>query len=318
MGRSILVPLDGSAAAEHALPTALSLARRFGAALQIVHVHVPVWGVYGEGEWYDENTDREMRENGQAYLDSVLQRLAAVGDTLLSSALLEGSVASTINRHAVAAEVDLIVMTTHGRGPMARFWLGSVADSLIRQTSIPVLFVQPQETEAELTQESVFKRVLIPLDGSQLAEQILEPGMALATAMKAEVTLLRVVQQLTPASYDPDSNRISGLRPSGLKQLQEVDRQEWSRAEEYLDQLAARLRAGSLSVQTRVVSHMRPATAILDDASSNGADLIALATQGRGGLKRWLVGSVADKVVRGATTPVLVYRPTGEFVSAEE
>ena len=136
--------------------------------------------------------------------------------------------------------------------------------------------------------------------------------------MKAEVTLLRVVQQLTPASYDPDSSRISGLRPSGLKQLQEIDRQEWSRAEEYLDQLAARLRSGSLSVQTRVVSHMRPATAILDDASSNGADLIALATQGRGGLKRWLVGSVADKVVRGATTPVLVYRPTGEFVSAEE
>ena len=88
--------------------------------------------------------------------------------------------------------------------------------------------------------------------------------------------------------------------------------------EEYLDQLAARLRAGSLSVQTRVVSHIRPATAILDDASSNGADLIALATHGRGGLKRWLVGSVADKVVRGRYTPVLVYRPVGEFVSAEE
>ena len=63
---------------------------------------------------------------------------------------------------------------------------------------------------------------------------------------------------------------------------------------------------------------MRPATAILDDASTHGVDLIALATHGRGGLKRLLVGSVADKVVRGATTPVLVYRPVGEFVSAEE
>jgi nucleotide-binding universal stress UspA family protein len=284
---------------------------------------VPVWGAYAEGEWYDENTDRELRSNGQAYLDRVLQRLATVGENSLSensltSVLLEGSVAGAINRHAVATEVDVIVMTTHGRGPMARFWLGSVADSLIRQTSIPVLFVQPQETEAELTQESVFTRVLIPLDGSQLAEQILEPAMALATAMRAEVTLLRVVEQLTPASYDPNSNRISGLRPSGLTQLQEVDRQEWSRAEEYLDQLAARLRSEALSVQTRVISHLRPATAILDDASSNGADLIALATHGRGGLKRLLVGSVADKVVRGTTTPVLVYRPTGEFVSAEE
>ena len=323
MGRSILVPLDGSAAAEHALPTALSLARRFGAALQIVHVHVPVWGSYAEGEWYDAITDRELRENGQAYLDTVLQRLASVGENSLSenslsSVLLEGSVAGAINRHAVATEVDLIVMTTHGRGPMARFWLGSVADSLMRQTSIPVLFVQPQETEAQLTQESVFDRVLIPLDGSELAEQILKPGMDLATAMQAEVTLLRVVQQFTPASYDPESNRISGLRSTSLKQLQDIDREEWSRAEEYLDQLAARLRSGALSVQTRVVSHIRPATAILDDASSNGADLVAVATQGRGGLKRWLVGSVADKVVRGATMPVLVYRPTGEFVSAED
>ena len=69
--------------------------------------------------------------------------------------------------------------------------------------------------------------------------------------MKAEVTLLPVVQQFTPASYDPDSNRISGLRPSGLKQLQEVDRQERSRTEEYLDQLAARLRSGALSVTMR-------------------------------------------------------------------
>ena len=89
-------------------------------------------------------------------------------------------------------------------------------------------------------------------------------------------------------------------------------------AEDYLDQLAERFRTRSLNVQTRVVSHLRPATAILDDASAHGVDLIALATHGRGGLKRLLVGSVADKVLRSAITPVLVYRPVGEFVSTEE
>jgi nucleotide-binding universal stress UspA family protein len=315
---SLLVPLDGSAAAEHALPTALNLARRFTAALQIVHVHAPVWGAYGEGGWCDAIVDRELREQMQAYLDDVVQRLSKVTDVSVSAALLDGLVAGAINRHAMESGVDLIVMTTQGRGPVARFWLGSVADALVRQSTIPMLFVQPEESEANLAQEPAFGRVLIPLDGSQLAEQILEPAAALAAATKADVTLLRVVQLLTPESYIPHSRRVSGIRPALLKQLQDVDRQELERAEDYLNQLAERLGTRSLSVHTRVVSHVRPATAILDDASTNGFDLIALATHGRGGLKRLLVGSVADKVLRGAITAVLVYRPVGEFVSAEE
>jgi nucleotide-binding universal stress UspA family protein len=318
MYRSILVPLDGSAAAEHALPWALSLARRFEAALKIVHVHAPVWGAYGEGGWYDAIVDRELREQMQTYLDDVVQRISEVTDVSVSTALLDGLVAGAINRHAMESGVDLVVMTTQGRGPVARFWLGSVADVLVRQSTIPMLFVRPTESEADLTREPAFGRVLIPLDGSQLAEQILEPAAALAVATQAEVTLLRVVHKWTPDSYVPHSRRVSGLSPSLLQQMQEVDRQERTRAEEYLDQFAAQLRSRSAVVQTRVVSHVRPATAILDEASTHGVDLIALATHGRGGLKRLLVGSVADKVLRGATTAVLVYRPVGEFASAEE
>ena len=213
MYRSILVPLDGSAAAEHALPMALGLARRFEAALKIVHVHAPVWGANGEGGIYDALVDRELREEMQAYLDGVIQRLSEATKVALSSALLDGLVAGAINRHAMESGVDLIVMTTQGRGPVARFWLGSVADRLVRQSTIPILFVRPQESEADLTQEPEFGRVLIPLDGSQLAEQILEPAAALAAATNAEVTLLRVVQQFTPDSYAPDSGRVSGIRP---------------------------------------------------------------------------------------------------------
>jgi nucleotide-binding universal stress UspA family protein len=160
--------------------------------------------------------------------------------------------------------------------------------------------------------------VLIPLDGSQLAEQILEPAIAIAAGAEADVVLLRVIEQFTPDSYVLDSSTRSGLRPGLFEQLQEMDGQKRTRADEYLDQLAARLRSRSLNVQTRVVSHVRPATAILDDASSNCVNLIALATHGSGGLKRLLVGSVADKVVRGATMPVLVYRPVGELVASDQ
>ncbi len=160
--------------------------------------------------------------------------------------------------------------------------------------------------------------MLIPLDGSELAEQILEPALALGAATQAEYTLLRVVKQMAAASYDPASGRVSGLRESLLKQMQVMDRQQWTEAQEYLERLAGGLRARSLTVQRRVIPHEQPAAAILDDAQKNAADLIALATHGRGGLKRLLLGSVADKVVRGAATPVLVYRPVDKSAPMEK
>lgn len=318
MYRSILVPLDGSTAAEHALPTAVSLARRFEAALEIVHVHAVIWREYGEGGLYDGLLDRELRVGMQAYLDGVIQRLSEATKLSLSSVLLDGRAAGAINRHAMESGVDLIVMTTQGRGAVARFLLGSVSDALVRQSTIPILFVRPEESKLDVTEEPEFRHVLIPLDGSELAEQILEPAAALAVATKADVTLLRVVQQLTPSGYVPDSARVSGIRPTLLTQLREMDRQAWQRAEDYLNQLTERLRQRSLNVVTRVVWHTSPAAAILEDASTHGVQLIALATHGRGGLKRLLVGSVADKVLRGATTPVLVYRPIGDSDSTEE
>src|SRR4051794_5148384 len=151
MYRSILVPLDGSAAAEQALPMALSLARRFAAALTIIHVYVPTWGVHGEGGVYDALVDREIREGMRGYLNEIVQRISTDTDISLTSTLLEGLVPGAIKRHATESRVDLVVMTTQGRGPVARFWLGSVADRLIRQSTIPILFVRPQESEVDLT-----------------------------------------------------------------------------------------------------------------------------------------------------------------------
>jgi nucleotide-binding universal stress UspA family protein len=308
MYRSLLVPLDGSDFGEHALLLALSLARRLGATLGVVHVHMSPWGAYGElGGQYDETTDRILRERDRAYLDAIVQRLAAAADISLSSALLDGPVAETISWHATATGSDLLVMTTHGRGPLARFWLGSVADALVRQASIPILLVQPREGPPDLAQEPVLRRVLIPLDGSELAEQILEPALPLGAATQAEYTLLRVVQPVMPGGHTQQ-----------LKQLQALHRQIWTEAQEHLERIAGRLRARALTVQTRVVSHDQPAAAILEDASAHGADLIALATRGRGGLKRLLLGSVADKVLRGAATPVLVYRPVDRSAPADK
>lgn len=306
--RSILVPLDGSEFAEGALPTALSLARRHNATLHLVRVYVPVAGVYGEHAVpYDAVLDRQLMKRARDYLDDVVTRLAAVAGIVSSSVLLEGSVANTISRHAAAVGADLLVMTTQGRGPLARFWLGSVADELVRQAEIPILFVRPQPAAPDFSSDPSFHHVLIPLDGSSLAERVLDVALALDNGAQLEYSLLRVVVPVAELSYGPAGGVITGLRES-LEQLQELEQAELRRAHEYVEQIAERLGALSLTVNTRVIANDRPATAILDDASVHRVDLIALATHGSGGLKRMVLGSVADKVLRGADTAVLIYR----------
>ena len=312
--RSIVVPLDGSDFAEHALPTAQSLARRHGATLHVVRVYVPVAGVYGEHAVpYDEVLDRELMERAQEYLDGVVRRLVADGGVRARADLLEGPIAESIARHAAAVGADLLVMTTQGRGPLVRFWLGSVADELVRHAEIPVLIVRPHPAAPDLSHDRVFQRVLIPLDGSQLAERVLEPALALDTGTQGELTLLRVVMPIAQLNYGSTAGAYTGLR-----ELQELDQAESKRAHDYLEGIAQRLRARSFNVTTRVIASDRPAAAILDDALIHGTDLIAMVTHCRGPWKRLMLGSVADKVLRGAETAVLAYRPAEGPAPAEQ
>jgi nucleotide-binding universal stress UspA family protein len=306
MFRKILVPLDGSAVGEQALPLALSVARRTEAALEVVHVHVPLAPLYAEPRPNMETPlDTRARRQARAYLDDTARRLRTHVKTAVDAVFLEGVVAQALQAHAEAAGVDLIVMTTHGRGPLNRLWLGSVTDELLRRSALPLLLVRPRQAEVELGSDPVLRRVLIPLDGSPLAERILEPALALGGVMAAEYTLLRVVQPVLYAS--PALGGIDpGWADTGLtEELQ-------TQARDYLDGVTKRLRERSLSAQPVVTFDPSPAGAILQEAQARGCDLVALATHGRGGLRRVVLGSVADKVIRGSTTAVLVYHPPEE------
>jgi nucleotide-binding universal stress UspA family protein len=308
MYRSLLVPLDGTPFGEQALPLALSIARRAGASLEIVHVHTP-FEYYRVPSAVAPQMDEQARKDKRAYLDGIVSRLAAEGKAKAISTLLIGHAADAIHDHAVSKGADLVVMTTQGRGPVSRFWMGSVADNLMRRLPMPVVLVRPQETEPDMTQEPVFKNVLLPLDGSELAEQILEPALALGTLMQAEFTLLGVVDPILEFDEDIRGRRSIAFSPSLLAEVKVARERHEAEARSYLNQVANRLRSESHRVQVRIAQNLKPAAAILNDASDQSIDLVALATQGRGGLARMFLGSVADKVVRGATTPVLVYRP---------
>src|SRR5579872_7243588 len=117
MLRSILVPLDGSAFAEHALSWAVSLARCTDAALNLAQVHVSS---------DDQATDAAVRERENTYLGDVARRLAAIASVRVGVALLDGVIVDALRQHAKTVQADLIVMTTHGRGPLSQLWLGSI------------------------------------------------------------------------------------------------------------------------------------------------------------------------------------------------
>jgi nucleotide-binding universal stress UspA family protein len=310
MYKTLLVPLDGSGFAEHALPLATALARRAGAALRLATVSTPLAEAYTEGLYFSTlELQNEITARQKTYLDDVVGRLASPG-LGVSAGVLHGEVAETLCAHAIEVKADLVVMATHGRGALGRFWLGSVADELIRHLSVPLLLVRPEESAADLSQEPALARVLVPLDGTELAEQIIEPVVALAGLLPAaELTLLRIIKPVVPVHYLPEGTPVDPEARQLLQHVQTAQGQLHREAEVYLDGVAGRLRQRGLNAHTRVAIDDHPAAAILHEAQALQASLIALETHGRRGLSRLILGSVADKVVRAAHVPILVHRP---------
>jgi nucleotide-binding universal stress UspA family protein len=303
MYRTVFVPLDGSSFAEDALPMALAIARRADALLHVAHVHVPVASLYtGNDLAADAPLDLQVWEQEHVYLQEIVKRLKRVSRLRVTSTLLDGPIAESLAEQAVAAEADLIVMTTHGRGPLSRFWLGSVADKLVRLAPMPLLLVRPTDGAPNLSEEPLPRHILIPLDGSELAEQILEPALALGRLADADYTLMGVIESARVPDY-----AIAGHMWEEQRDMA-VTPQE-TKIQNYLDGVAERLRGRSLHVKAHVILNKPTAAAILEEARRHSRGLIALATHGRRGFKRMLLGSIADKVIRGAAPPVLVHRP---------
>jgi nucleotide-binding universal stress UspA family protein len=310
MFRSILVPLDGSAFGEHALPWALTLASRAGAHVHLVHVHLPVEDVSGESHlFFDRQLDHHAKEHQRGYLDGVARHLRERAGVSVTASLVEGRIAASIRTAATGLDADLLIMTTHGRGPLKRFWLGSVADELVRSLPISLLLLRPGEGPPDLDRAPVLRHLLLPLDGSPLAEQILDPAVQLGRLMHSDFTLLRVVKPATPVNYQPEGASLGRLADSILEQIETLQRQLCQAGQAYLEPIAGRLREQGLKVRTRVAVEVEPALGILGESVSQAADGIAMATHGRHGVSRLFLGSVTDKVLRGTSSPILVRRP---------
>ena len=294
MLRRIVVPLDGSAFAETAIPAAATMARSLRGHLELVMVHSPA--LSGPSPTAALAQDARIRAYEEAYVIQKARSSADAADGPVASSVLDGPVAATLIDHVRSRKADLVVMTTHGRTGLSRYFLGSVADRLVRELHCPILLLPPEAPQ--VPEPGAGARVLIPLDGSALAASIIARAVAVLPP-DATLELVRVV--ILPAMPLPPE--AASAIPS------EMLDEELSVAAHYLEDVAATLRARGRTVHTRILSHWSPAAAIADYADERHCDLIALATRGEGGLQRALLGSVADKLIRTARLPVLVWNP---------
>lgn len=308
MMRKIMVPLDGSPAAEHALPWAIQLARKAGASVDLVRVSFPPAAVVGADGLTigDPTLYQTLVKMEDDYLKQITTQYTT-SDVVVTPTLLDAddSTAGCLSHFVTTHEIDLTIMTTHGRGPFARFWLGSVVDEFLRTSHGPTLLLRAGSTgQADPSTVPMIKHVIVPLDGSDLAEQVIAPAETLARLAGADLTLILVLNEVE------DIRSLVAKAKGTTSELFPPESAVRS-SRDYLERKAEPLRRAGHKVHARLVERGE-VTEVLINQSSEPGTLVSLATHGRGGLTRMLWGSVADKVVRGATGPVLVVRPREE------
>jgi nucleotide-binding universal stress UspA family protein len=309
MREQILVPLDGSAIAEKALPHAIAVAKATSKALVLVRVVVPPsppggvgWAVAPAvhtemwGAWEDE------QRNARDYLAEVATHLAYKGFEVQTK-VVEGDPATEIAHYAEEhPQVTLIAMSTHGRSGLNLWVFGSVAEKVVHESPVPILMVrareskragQPVPVDAETT---TYSTIVVPLDGSPFAEQALDKAVPLASVMKARLVLVCAV---------PDDPLLDEAFTT-FDERKDSDSEYVARAA-YLREVENKLIAKGLQVETRM-KYGSPEETIMTTSDEVHADLVVMTTHGRGGLKRFWLGSVATEVVRHASQPVLLVR----------
>jgi len=310
MFKHILVPLDGSNRAEQALSVAAQIARATGGSLLLVRVVSPFIDFSG-GMTPVPLVNEQMREEEMASAAVYLRSLAASRECAGIDTRIEvcyGLPVPHLLTCVQASKIDLVVLCSHGRTGFTRWVLGSVAHALVHQCTQPILVLRQDEAFPTLARSTGpgAMRALVPLDGSPLAEAALLPAAHLTSALVAlgQGTLhLSQVVRIFPTSAD-----------EGF--ISELNAEACQRAETYLSQVQERLCQQAknlhLLLTHAVVSASDVADALVNlaehSSETGSCDLIAIATHGRGGLERWVMGSVTQRLLNATKLPILIVR----------
>ena len=306
MYRRILVPLDGSELAETVLPYAKELAERLDVDVIILHVyrqrhgeHEPMHRAYVERA--SGKVRRQMRS-----IQPIEGTQPIVAYEQVRGIFTLGRPAEEILRYADNHGIDLILMATHGRSGVQRWAMGSIATKVLRVSKVPVLLVPVGSRQEFINNAGATRTIVVPLDGSELAETVIPYVETLINQWDSNafnIVLIKVCESPFVTADYPEATMLQTWD-------QHVDNMKARfklTSEQYLRQLENKLRDAGLNARSEVLMG-KTADMIIEYAKVNPSSMVAMSSHGRSGLKRWAYGSVADKVVHGASCPVLLIR----------
>jgi len=299
----VLAPVDGSTRALRAVPWAAKLAGPSGTVV-LLRV-VPPRPAYAETLFSlvgAEDTIPGIQDSwvrvANADMDDAASLLSE-SDVAVEQIVAEGEPFEEIVAAAVRREVEMIAMASHGRGAVGRAIFGSVADRVARTAPVPILILRVPDEDADY--EVVAARIVVPLDGSQLAERALPVAGELAMMFPAPVYVVRAVD---PASTLPMASGVFGAAPAVNSDVTDQIWQEVeSEARSTVSAAVSGLQAKGIDASGAILIGS-PFFSISE--VTQAGDLLVLTSHGRGGVGRWLLGSVAEKLVREADAPVLL------------
>lgn len=289
MKKRYLVPLDGSELGERAIPWAKLLAKAFDHEIEFLRCYEPLASVYMLPEFAvpgpvygDESAFHEQLEQ---YLQS---QVASSKVVTAHKTVCEGDPALAILDRSEGEAIEAVVMSSHGRGGLGKWLLGSIATKVLRGSTVPVLVINANTT---VSKRPTLKKILVPVDGSEMAEKALPQAIALAKPFGASILLYQAV----------------AFTPIGHPQLDAAVALDLQNTKEYLEKLKARYPDAPIETKVKATG---PKLGIEQEAEN--CDLVILTSHGRSGLKRWILGSVTEKLVQTCRTPLMIVYPSME------
>ena len=305
MYEKILIPLDGSALAEVALPYAEELAGRLDSEVTLVYVSELTKDPYQHiHQFYLDKMVETTNQGAERYPKKSERRATSV-----KSVILVGNPAEEIVDYADKADIGLIVMATHGQSGIKRWFLGSVADKVVRATKRPVALIRAKGARSDVREKGILRKTLVPLDGSTEGEAVIHYVKELASRLNVNVILL----QVTAMGYQ--TANVQGYYDYvSLSEQQMESAKTYARG--YLNKVGDLLRQKGITVDIEVrttvdIKSFNTAEEIINFADKIHADMVAMSTHGRSGIGRWVFGNVAERVLHEGTTPLFLVRAPG-------